>query len=427
MALFDRTYAADERRRSPRELYMLNIVFAIGAGVIFGGSSPNGSKASSSSEVKQEAETPEMKRARLAAKQHQPEEYHASAMVHLEYFLSSMPTAERPEGFGGSLEELQAVLLLASFALLRPVAPGLWYIVGVAVRLAVDLGLHYEDGTGLEDSIGGTGLVNRSQDIAFEATGVRPNPIDPREKGRRQWIRDLRRRLWWCVYSFDRLVSTCVGRPFGVTDQVITTGFPSILDDNYITTSGFTAPPGAEGDPSYKRAALHYIKLRLLQSEVLQVLQHRQARQARARSRSTSYEYMHSKLSSPFLEGFENFWQWRADIDRRLWEWKETIPSQKEVAVTGFNTLFLELNYWQAIIMLYRQGLTAPLELGNEPSPSDEVASPLEVHTEPEDDDEIFMKVATAGQKVLKLYYQLHRLHVVNYTFLATHHLFMAG
>jgi len=39
----------------------------------------------------------------------------------------------------------------------------------------------------------------------------------------------------------------------------------------------------------------------------------------------------------------------------------------------------------------------------------------------------VFLKVAEAGQKVLKLYRQLHRIHLVNYTFLATHHLFMAG
>jgi hypothetical protein len=425
MALFDKTYALEERRRSPRESYMLNIVFAIGAGIIFGG--PTHSSTTSDSD-KQEYDSGTGKK--TSSKQHQPEEYHASAMVHLEYFLSSTPASDRPEGFGGSLEELQAVLLLASFALLRPVAPGLWYIVGVAVRLAVDLGLHYEDGTGIEDSMGGTGMggtgLARSQEIVMEAAGVRANPIDPKEKGRRQWVRDLRRRLWWCVYSFDRLVSTCVGRPFGITDQVITTEFPSILDDNYITTAGFTAPPGAERDPSYKRVAHHYFRLRLLQSEILQVLQHRQARQVRAKGRNSTNQYMHTKLPSPFLEGFESFHEWRADIDRRLWEWKEGAPTQKDTTVE-FKVQLLELNYWQAIIMLYRQSLSAPVELGNEPSPNDEVASPMEIHIEPEDDDEVFMKVATAGQKVLKLYYQLHRARVVNYTFLATHHLFMAG
>ena len=423
MALFNRAYASDERKRSPRELYMLNIVFAIGAGTIVGGPSPNGSTGSVGGDMKQENEDPN--RRKHSSKQHQAEEYHASAMVHLEYFLSSTPAADRPEGFGGSLEELQAVLLLASFALLRPVAPGLWYIVGVAVRLAVDLGLHYEDGSGIEDSMGGT-VIPRSGEIAMEATGVRPSIIDPREKGRREWVRDLRRRLWWCVYSFDRLVSTCVGRPFGITDQVITTEFPSILDDNYITTSGFSAPPGAEHEPSYKRVAHHYFRLRLLQSEILQVLQHRQAKQARARGRNATNQWMHTKMTSPFLQRFESFYAWRADIDRRLWEWKQSSPSQKEIAVS-FNVLLMELNYWQAVIMLYRQSLSVPHELGGDPSPNEDVMSPIDDHLEEENEDEVFMKVATAGQKVLKLYYQLHRAHIVNYTFLATHNLFMAG
>ena len=423
MSLFDRTYANEQSRRSPRELYMLNIVFAVGAGVILGG--PESNTSTQNENMKAEPASPKSKKVKLSSHQHQPEEYHASAMVHLEYFLGSTPAADRPEGFGGSLEELQAVLLLASFALLRPVAPGLWYIVGVAVRLAVDLGLHYEDGTGIEDSMGGTGVA-RSQEVALEAAGVRPVCIDPREKGRREWVRDLRRRLWWCVYSFDRLVSTCVGRPFGITDQVITTEFPSILDDNYITTSGFKAPPGSERDPSYKRVAHHYFRLRLLQSEILQVLQYRQARQARSKGRNSRNEFMHTKLPSPFLNGFENFHTWRRDIDRRLWEWKESAPQQRETTVS-FSVHFLELNYWQAVIMLYRQSLSVPPELGGEKSPSDDIASPMEMHAEEENDEDVFLKVAEAGQKVLKLYYQLHKAHVVNYTFLATHHLFMAG
>ena len=50
----------------------------------------------------------------------QPEEYHSAAMQHLESFLASMSEPDQA-GFGGGLEELQAVLLLAGFALLRPV------------------------------------------------------------------------------------------------------------------------------------------------------------------------------------------------------------------------------------------------------------------------------------------------------------------
>ena len=444
MELFEKTYATEERRRAPRELYLLNIVFAIGAGIILGGAGSQGANASAAaaaddaagSKIKADPDPPQSKRPRLSSRQYQPEEYHASAMVHLEYFLGSAPAADRPEGFGASMEELQAVLLLAGFALLRPVAPGLWYIVGVAVRLAVDLGLHYEDGIGVDEATGPG--VARSRDVALEATssGARSArhatpAIDSRERGRREWIRDLRRRLWWCVYSFDRLVSTCVGRPFGITDQVITTEFPSLLDDRHITTAGIRAPADAAEaarEPSYKRVAQHYWRLRLLQSEILQVLQHRQARQVRATGRNRANAYMHTRLPSPFLYGHADFAAWRRDIDRRLWQWKESAPPQGATGV-AFDSRFLELNYWQAMIMLYRQSLSVPAGLGKESSPSDELASPMDGQgmDEEEEDEEVFVKVAEAGQRVLKLYYQLNRQHIVNYTFLATHHLFMAG
>lgn len=137
MALFDRVYSSEARKRTSRELYLLNIVFAIGSGIIM-----DSSNTDQPEQAEADADQPKKKRAKLAGHQHQPEEYHAGAVTHLESFLGSSPTAE---GGGGGLEELQAVCLLAALALLRPVAPGLWYIIGVAVRLAVDLGLHSEE------------------------------------------------------------------------------------------------------------------------------------------------------------------------------------------------------------------------------------------------------------------------------------------
>jgi hypothetical protein len=128
------------------------------------------------------------------------------------------------------------VLLLAGFALLRPVAPGLWYIVGVAVRLGVDLGLHYEDGVGIdgsgsEDHAIGRADLKTEPSVNDDTSSTAPGSantarIDAKERGRRQWVRDLRRRLWWCVYSVDRLVSTCVGRPF-VSNPILNLKSPS--------------------------------------------------------------------------------------------------------------------------------------------------------------------------------------------------------
>lgn len=425
MELFDRAYTSEDRQRTPRELYMLNIVFAIGAGIIFGSSDPDPASMQHS-ETQQESSSPTSKRVKMSGLQHQPEEYHASAIVHLESFLGSSSATDRPDGFGGGLEELQAVLLLAGFALLRPVAPGLWYIIGVAVRLAIDLGLHFEDGTGIDDSDEKVPVSRNDIDMDAEAPkSRRASSIDAREKGRREWVRDLRRRLWWCVYSFDRLVSTCVGRPFGITDQVVTTEFPSLLDDQYITRNGFLRPT-EQASASYKHVAYHYFRLRLLQSEILQVLQYQQAQIARRSGTNSKNEYMHTRLPSPFLANFASFRSWRKDVDRRLWEWKESTPSSDETGVE-FSMDFLTLNYWQAVIMLYRQSLTVPGPLAGM-RPKEEASSPSMASIEDhEDESDVFLKVAEAGQRVLKLYRQLHRVRLVNYTYLATHHLFMAG
>lgn len=389
MHMFEKAYATEGRVRGPRELYMLNMVFAIGGGIIMDGQA---NSKTADGEKKKQA---------------QPEQYHASAIVHLEACLGAS---------GGGLEELQAVLLLANFALLRPVPPGLWYIVGVAVRLAVDLGLHYEDG----------------KDVDFGLSESEPSSIgetmNSREarKGRREYIRDLRRRLWWCTYSFDRLVSTCVGRPFGVSDQVITTEFPSLADDKYITHGGIRQAL-SNPEPTYKIVAYHYFRLRLLQSEILQVLQYQQTQIARAGGQNVGNVYMHTRLPSPFLYQFESFRAWRADIDKRLFEWKNSAPSKKESGVQ-FSPEFLELNYWQAIIMLYRQSLSVPAMFEGEYHTSKEVNSPSLYPPEAREDEErVYVKVAEAGQKIIRLYRSLHLVGLVNYTYLATHHLFMAG
>lgn len=186
-----------------KERYLLNIVCAIGAGIFLSGPDDReDGEEDDDEELEDEGEggapySPKLKaesgrKPKRNSRQFEPESYHATAMIHLEAFLSQSK---------GGLEELQAVLLLAGYALLRPVSPGLWYIVGVAVRLAVDLGLHHEDAEAL----------------------AKKSAKKDGKRGKREWSRELRRRLWWCVYSLDRLVSTCVGRPFGIADEVVST------------------------------------------------------------------------------------------------------------------------------------------------------------------------------------------------------------
>ncbi|PHH53001.1 Positive regulator of purine utilization [Ceratocystis fimbriata CBS 114723] len=404
MNTFEQAYAPGHIC-GPRELYLLNMVFAIGGSVIVGEPvklQTQGQQLSGGSPLPSSLTN--------SGGQAQPEEYHASAIVHLEACLGNST---------GSLDVLQAVLLLANFALLRPVPPGLWYIVGVAVRLAVDLGLHYEDGTDIDSQ-----TTDGSPDKASPAPASDTSCGD---RGKRMYIRDMRRRLWWCTYSLDRLVSTCVGRPFGISDLLITTEFPSYLDDVYITPEGFREPQDASPKPSYKHVSIHYLKLRLLQSEILQVLQFNQTRVARENGQNMHNSAIQSQLVSPFLARFDSFRSWRIDIDRRLYQWRASAPTRDTTGV-AFSTEFLELNYWQAIILLYRQSLSVPALFEGEYNPSREVDSPSNFRAESvEDEDRVYLKVAEAGQKILRIYRQLHLDSLVSYTYLSTHHLFMAG
>jgi hypothetical protein len=110
-----------------------------------------------------------------------------------------------------------------------------------------------------------------------------------------------------------------------------------------------------------------------------------------------------------------------------LVEWQETAPTRPDTGVR-FSIELLELNYWQAIILLYQQSLTVPAELAGELTPADDVSSPsFSNPDEGDDEDHVYLNVAEAGQKVIRIYRQLHRVRLVNYTYLATHHIFMAG
>ena len=51
------------------------------------------------------------------------------------------------------------------------------------MRLAVDLGLHYEDGSETEEHDGPEDALAKGAYVV--------------KKGKRQWMQDLRRRLWW--------------------------------------------------------------------------------------------------------------------------------------------------------------------------------------------------------------------------------------
>jgi hypothetical protein len=86
----------------------------------------------------------------------------------------------------GSIAGVQALLLLVQYSLVDPAHFDSWYLIGMASRLVVDLGLHCEP---------------------------------PAEAKISKHTLDLRRRLFHCTYAMDRLISMSLDRPFSFTDD----------------------------------------------------------------------------------------------------------------------------------------------------------------------------------------------------------------
>ncbi|KAK9372649.1 fungal-specific transcription factor domain-containing protein [Lipomyces chichibuensis] len=285
------------------------------------------------------------------------ESYHAAAMKHIE------PVFASPD----RLESLQGILLLGLYSIMRPAVPGVWYVLGVSLRLCVDLGLHVEGGV---KSWSGTNITPKNgqgpmkEGDAFDARTL-----------------DLRRRLFWCTYAMDRQVCVYLGRPFGIADNSIKVPFPSDLDDVFITSEGIMKPP-EDTPPSYKQVAVHIFQIRRLQSEVQTIL------------------YERAELPRRFA----TLKEWQTNMARRLEEWHNTAPKSAKDMNCNFNLYFLDLNYQQTRLLLH--GISPAI-----PRPSVEA----------------FFIIADASEKVIRAYRQLHREKNINYTWMAVHNLFMAG
>lgn len=95
------------------------------------------------------------------------------------------------------LAHVQCFVLLSSFLASLNRLPQAWLLVGQAVRIAQDLGLH------------------RSPKLLA---------LSNVEK-------ETRRKVWWCVYGLDRILALQLGRPLGIEDVDVDLDLPLPYDD----------------------------------------------------------------------------------------------------------------------------------------------------------------------------------------------------
>lgn len=380
--LLNQAYAGAEDNHH-YNLFLLYIVFAIGARIMRDrnvGLSENDRPAIGKRKRDTETEV------------HLAEEYYSAAIAYLSLAFSEC------DDVSCKLEVIEAAVLIAHLSLFYPIRPGPVYLVGLALRAAVDAKLYDAAGPSLT-SASSEGTVSN-------------------QDGKQQdQVLQQCRRLWWSAYSLDRLVSPYTGRPFAIPDHLITTAFPSMPEEMGVSCQGIS--------PSNKLMnflTTHLLQLRQLQSEIHEVLQYHHAQSVR--SNSTVVPSTTSILSSP-LDYFESFPSFKRDINRRLDEWKSCIPSREETG-TWVPIVRLELDYWKTINLLYRHEVKVPSELGRLLPQSHLNATNLPTG-EGLTDDFTHFKIVEASRKVLQSYRLVHHLDSGNCTFLATHNIFLAG
>ncbi|EPS29190.1 hypothetical protein PDE_04139 [Penicillium oxalicum 114-2] len=151
-----------------------------------------------------------------------PEKFYAAALQH----APSMCEAR-------SIENIEAMVLLVIYHLRTASSHGMWYMIGLAMRTAIDLGLHRK--------------ANEANMDLYTA--------------------QLRRRLFWVIYYLERVVAMSLGRPFSISDRHIDLDLPLDVDDD-IRDPELLAAPIDPNKSSSLTFGIYLVKLRRIDSRI---------------------------------------------------------------------------------------------------------------------------------------------------------------
>ena len=201
--------------------------------------------------------------------------YYLAALQYLEGAVKPM-----------NIKTIQCFHLIGAYSLLTPTRTAVFFVVGLAARLAEALGL-FEEKT-----------------IVQGLKGRRANPLEI----------DMRRRIAWCTMTMEFGLAHSIGRPscLATSQEHFDIGFYEGVDDHYITKNGVT--PGAPRSLK-KWISIHFHKMRLLQLEIRRKL-YRNKQPTPKDDKDPWFTYMEAKLvewrdSSPEMDagsGLDKIW-----------------------------------------------------------------------------------------------------------------------
>ncbi|CAK96210.1 uncharacterized protein An01g13410 [Aspergillus niger] len=120
-----------------------------------------------------------------------------------------------------TLDQARAALLVSIFLYEVNSQSASWVWIGSAIRVAQEIGLHLESG-----------------------------PWPPLEG-------EMRKRLWWGMYTWDRLLALEMGKPVLINDQDCDVGLPCPIDEQYLS-DGAVVPESSQTSPLL--ATIHVVR-----------------------------------------------------------------------------------------------------------------------------------------------------------------------
>lgn len=276
----------------------------------------------------------------------------------------------------GGLVALQSIMLLCQYRMLSvsySTSASLWHLLGMAVRLGLELGLHREGVYGISTGLPTLAEEQLKQDI------------------------DIKRRCFWCLFGMDRVVSNTLGRPLAMNLDEIDTEYPSIED---------TEEPSAVSSPTVEDI-LQYPQWPANTAIFNHITWHRVIT-----GKILSQLHNIPKSRMPDAQTCMNIRQRLAD---ELDQWKagvESLPltdpqtGKPYVTSTFTSPDWYRLLYYNCILMLYR-----PIN---------------SLHDVPQT-SEILEKVYHSARQSIQSYSSLHKARRINYTWITLHAVFCVG
>ncbi|KAE8453315.1 hypothetical protein EG329_011382 [Mollisiaceae sp. DMI_Dod_QoI] len=224
--------------------------------------------------------------------------------VHLEFFNTATSMFMVGLMAEDNLETIQGLLLMTIFAINEPQSINAWMLNGMAVRFAIDLGLHRK-------SYCSTRSLLRSE---------------------------MKKRVFWSAYVLDRNISVALGRPFSIQDREIDVELPLQLTDQQLLED---APPQETFTPTIFDMSTfnHIIKLRQIHSKILRKF------------------YPVNALEQDGTQFQESRDQIRAELE----QWMISTPRYISPTTATFQSFeWFQIAYNHALILLYRPSPACP-------------------------------------------------------------------